>query len=66
VPERSIKWKVWPDVKDNTLQEASELSTFAGVNIVLFHEVVVSLDATKSRIAELEMTLVTIKEYISS
>jgi hypothetical protein len=39
---------------------------FAGVNIMSVHEVIVALDDAKSRIAELEMTLATIKESTSS
>jgi hypothetical protein len=56
-PERNIKWKVGPDVKDNSLQEASALSAFVGVNIVSVHEVAVELDTAKSKVTELENDL---------
>jgi len=62
----SIKWKVGPDVKDNALQVTSSLSDFFGVNIVSVHDVVIALDVKKSRVAEMETTLATIKESTAS
>jgi hypothetical protein len=56
-PERSIKWKVGLDLKDNAIQAASTLSAFSSVNIVSVHEVTGALDAAKSKINELEVTL---------
>jgi hypothetical protein len=53
-------------VKDNSLQEASTLSAFVGVNIVSVHEVAVALNAAKSKVAEMEKTLETIKEVMAS
>jgi hypothetical protein len=65
-PERSIKWKVGLDLKDKALQAASTLIYFIGVNIVSFHEVTGALDATKSKINELDVTLENIKEAMAS
>jgi len=50
--ERSIKWKAGPYLKDNTIQEASTLSAFVGVNIMSVHKVEKYHDTTKARVNE--------------
>jgi len=55
-PKRSIKWKEGPYHKDNAIQEASTLSAFTTVNIMLVHEVIEAIDTTKYRVIELEIT----------
>jgi len=49
-----------------SLQVSSTLSSFIGVSIVLVHEVTLDIEDAKSMIAEMEMTLATIKESIAS
>jgi hypothetical protein len=65
-PERNIKGKFGPGLKDNEIQAASVLGDFADVNIVSVHKVAGELNVVKYRINELETILETIKGAMSS
>jgi hypothetical protein len=62
---RVIKWKEGQP-NENALQAALTLNAFVGANVMSFYEVTTSLDTTKEIIMELEATIDTIKEDVSS
>jgi hypothetical protein len=64
--EISVRWKVGPNPKENTIQTTSILNAFASTNSMQVYEMVETLDMSKSRITELETAIYTIKEALTN
>jgi hypothetical protein len=63
--ERNIKWKAFPNPKDNVIQTTSILNDFVGANSMSVYEMAEALDIAKLIITELEDSIDTIKNTIS-
>jgi hypothetical protein len=53
--ERSIKWKVGKDPKENVIQTTSTLNAFVGANVMSVYEIGEALDVSRARVVELEV-----------
>jgi hypothetical protein len=62
---RILEWKVRPDPEENTVQAASVLNSFAGLNASSFLEVTNALNISRTRVIEMETELKDVKDQFN-